>query len=89
MGPDLPKWWWYLRPFCAGAMPNASFSAAFGKVATVTKTVESISSAGLPSEPPVPQFPGLLTQGRLSDEGFSGECIDRLVIPTKVVYEAK
>ena len=80
MGPDLPKWWWYLRPFCAGAryhsqgsvssgrdesvqdllsVPNASFSAAVGEVATVTKTVESISSAGLPSEPLVPQFPGL------------------------------
>ena len=67
---------------------NASFSAATSEVATVTKTVKSILSAGLPSEPPVSQFPRL-TQGRLSDEGFSGECIDTILNPTKVVYEAK
>ena len=60
------------------SVPNASFSAAASEVATVHKTV---LSPGLPSEPPVSQFPCHLTQGRLSDEGFSGECIDRIMNP--------
>ena len=75
------------------SISNASFSATTSEVASVTKTVEATSFAGLPSESSVTQSPRLLAQGRLSDEGFSGECIDRILNPfrdsTKAVYEGK
>ena len=73
--------------------PDATVSGASGGVAEVPTFTKATPSGGISSESTGSQSSCILAEDQLSSQGFSGDCIDRILNPfrdsTRHVYEAK